>query len=76
MELPCWRTSLVLLHIFTITCSCSVLFDKILFVFCSGSCKEFIVKELRPGTQYKFRLVLALLHIFLGGPRPNGRKGQ
>jgi len=23
----------------------------------SGSSKEFIVKELRPGTQYKFRLV-------------------
>lgn len=41
-----------------------VQFSLILFVFCSGLSKEFIVKELRPGTQYKFRLVLALLHVF------------
>lgn len=43
-----------------------VLFRKIIFVFCSGLCKEFIVKELRPGTQYKFRLVLCSLHVFSG----------
>ena len=41
-----------------------VLFHKIIFVFCSGLCKEFIVKELRPGTQYKFRFVkLSSLHV-------------
>ena len=50
-------------------------FDKAFFVFCSGLCKEF-VKELRPGTQYKFRLVLDLLHVFLGGPDPNDSKRQ
>ena len=51
---------------------------KYFFVFCSGLCKEFIVKELRPGTQYKFRLVLTLLHVyvFLGGPGPKDGKGQ
>lgn len=40
---------------------------KILFVFCSGLDKEFIIKELRPGTQYKFRFVLVLLDVFSGG---------